>query len=101
MIDLSLFEQIKKLSDIKTSYNNETGEIFYKIINAHLQGAFNSSLCIRIGEGKKYQFINAYFIEIEGSYHKLVKGYNSHNGFYNLVQICSELIRIVSNAYHI
>lgn len=101
MIDLSLFEQIKKLSNIKTSYNNETGEVFYKIINAHLQGAFNSSLCIRIGEGKKYQFINAYFIEIEGSYHKLIKGYNSHNGFYNLTYICYELIKMVQNNYNI
>lgn len=42
-----------------------------------------------------------YYLEIEGSYHKLVKGYNSHNGFYNLSYICNELIKVVENAYNI
>ncbi len=38
---------------------------------------------------------------MNGSYHKLVTGYNSHNGFYNLVFISKELIKIVENAYNI
>lgn len=42
-----------------------------------------------------------YYLEIEGSYHKLVKGYNSHNGFYNLSFICYELIKMVQDTYKI
>lgn len=101
MIPSKTFEHIKENSDIKTSYNNKTGQTHYKIINGHLQGNFNSNLCIRIGEGKKYGFINNYFIEIEGSYHKMIKGYNSHNGFCHLHFICNELIKMVENNYNI
>ena len=42
-----------------------------------------------------------YYLEIEGSYHKLVKGYNSHNGFCKLSLICNKLIKMVENAYSI
>lgn len=42
-----------------------------------------------------------YYLEIEGSYHKLVKGYNSHNGFCNLIFICNELIKMVQKEYKI
>lgn len=42
-----------------------------------------------------------YYIEIEGSYHKIINGYNSHNGFCNLSYICNELIKIVQIAYEI
>lgn len=42
-----------------------------------------------------------YCIEIEGSYHKLVKGYNSHNSYYNPIQISIELIKMVENEYKI
>lgn len=101
MIDYKIFNSIKNSSDIKTSYNNETGQVFYTIINGHLQGSFNSSLSIRVGEGTKYKFHNMYYIEIEGSYHKFIKGYNSHNGFYNLQLIVINLIKIVENAYKI
>lgn len=42
-----------------------------------------------------------YYLEVEGSYHKLKKGYNSHNGFYNLPFICYELIKMIENNYNI
>lgn len=99
MIPFSTFQAIQSCSDIKTSYSNATGEIHYKIIKGSLEGSYSSSLSVRVGEGGKYRFVNMYYIEIEGSYHKLVRGYNSHNGFYNLVQICNELIKMVSIAY--
>lgn len=38
---------------------------------------------------------------MNGSYHKLVKGYNSHNGYYNLTYISQHLIKFVENAYNI
>ena len=67
----------------------ETGEIFYNITNDHLKGSFDTSLSVRVGEGAKYKFINMYYLEIEGSYHKILKGYNSHNGYYNtFIAIC-------------
>lgn len=42
-----------------------------------------------------------HYIELEGSYHKLVKGYNSHNGFYNVSMIAFNLIRMVEQIYQI
>ena len=101
MLDIYTFNTIKSSSIIKTSYHSATGEIFYTVINDSLEGSYSSSLSVRIGEGSKYNFVNMYYIEIEGSYHKLVRGYNSHNGFYNLVFISKELIKIVESAYKI
>ena len=101
MIKPEVFYAIEKMSIIKTSYNNGTGENIYKIVNDHLEGAFGSSLSIRVGEGQKYNFIGNNYIEIEGSYHKFVKGYNSHDGYYNLQLIILNLIQIVEQAYNI
>lgn len=87
MIDKYTYEVIKQNSIVKTSYHSATGEIYYSIINDHLQGSYDSSLSVRVDSGIKYGFIDCYCLEIEGSYHKIVKGYNSHNGYYNLCEI--------------
>ncbi len=101
-IDSNIYNQIYNKSIIKTSFNKGSGEIFYEIVNDHLDGSYDSKLSVRVGCGSKYQFTDkGYFIEIEGSYHKIMLGYNSHNGFYNLQKICSNLIQLVSNAYNI
>ena len=101
MIDKEIYEKIKNNSIVKTSYHSATGQVFYSIINDHLEGSYDSSLSIRVDSGAKYCFVDNYFIEIEGSYHKIIKGYNSHNGYYNLYSICKSLIDIVENAYNI
>jgi len=101
MIDINTYNIIKSKSTIKTSYNNSTGEVYYNIVVDSLQGSYNSNLCVRIGRGTKYNFANMYYIEIEGSYHKITKGYNSHNGFYNIADISYNLIKLVENAYSI
>lgn len=101
MIDLKTYKAIKENSIVKTSYHNGTGQIFYTIINDKLKGTYNSSLSVRVGEGAKYKFINMYYIEIEGSYHKIVKGYNSHNGYYNIIDISTRLIKMVEKSYSI
>lgn len=101
MINLETYSKIKSSSIIKTSYHSATGEIFYTIINDSLPGSYSSSLSVRVGEGSKYRFTNMYYIEIEGSYHKLIKGYNSHNGFYNISEISINLIKLVENSYNI
>lgn len=43
----------------------------------------------------------AMYLKLNGSYHKIINGYNSHNGYYNLSEIVLELKRIVENAYDI
>ncbi len=101
MINLHIYNAIKSSSIIKTSYHSATGEIFYTIINDSIEGSYSSSLSVRVGEGSKYKFTNMYYIEIEGSYHKLIRGFNSHNGFYNLVFITKELIKMVESAYKV
>lgn len=101
MVNKTVYQEISKNSIIKTSYHSNSGEIYYKIVNDRLEGSYSSSLSVRVGEGAKYKFINMYYLEIEGSFHKIVKGYNSHNGFYNLISISKRLIDIVSYTYNV
>lgn len=99
-IDKETHDKIKSLSIVKSSIDNAINHLQYEIINDHLEGSYSSKLSVRVGCGAKYHFVNlGYFIEIEGSYHKLVKGYNSHNGFYDIVSIGNNLINIVSCSY--
>lgn len=101
-IDVTTYEKIHSMSIIKTAFDNNTKDIFYEIINDHLEGSYSSKLSVRVGCGVKYGFVNqGYFIEIEGSYHKIVKGYNSHNGYYDLLFISESLINIVELSYNI
>lgn len=101
MIDEKIYLKIHSMSNINTKYNNGTGELFYKIINDNLAGSYSSNISVRVGNGSKYKFTNMYYIEIEGSYHKFSKGYNSHNGFYNLTEISLKLIQFVETNYNI
>lgn len=91
-------------SIVKLAVNNNTNEKLYEITNDHLQGSYDSRLSVRVGDGAKYRFCNkdgGYFIEIEGSYHKWVLGYNSHNGYCDLEFIIENLIRNVELIYSI
>lgn len=101
-IDFNTYMAIKDLSTIKTSFRCNTGEIFYTIVNDSLEGSYKSSLSVRVGEGTKYKLpCNTYYIEIEGSYHKIIRGYNSHNGFCNLTSVCYYLVSMVEKYYNI
>lgn len=101
-IDFDTYEKIHSQSIIKTAFDNSTKDIFYEIINDHLEGSYSSKLSVRVGCGVKYGFVNqGYFIEIEGSYHKIVKGYNSHNGYYDLQFISESLINMVELSYNV
>lgn len=101
-IDFDTYEKIHSLSMIKTAFDNSTKDIFYEIINDHLEGSYSSKLSVRVACGSKYSFIDkGYCIEIEGSYHKIVKGYNSHNGYYDLLFISQSLINMVELSYNI
>ena len=101
MINRNIYDKIYNNSIIKSSYNKKDGEIYYEIVNDKLEGSFSSSLSVRVGSGVKYKFVNMYYLEIEGSYHKIMNGYNSHNGYYNLVSIVKWLIGAIENTYNI
>lgn len=101
MINKKTYDKIYNNSILKTSYNKKDGEIFYEIVNDKLEGSYSHSLSIRVGSGVKYKFVNMYYIEIEGSFHKIMLGYNSHNGFYNLTEIVKYLIGSVQYVYDI
>lgn len=101
-IPFDIYTKVYNKSIVKSSVNKKTGELMYEVINDHLEGSYSSSLSVRVGCGAKYGFCQlGYYIEIEGSYHKLLRGYNSHNGFYDLKFVCSELIKLAENTYKI
>ena len=103
-VSKEISQKIKNKSVVKSSIDNATGELQYEITNGHLVGSYDSRLSVRTEYGRKYSFCSqngGYYVEIEGSYHKLKLGYNSHNGFYDLQFICKELISKVENDYNI
>lgn len=101
-IDKNIYDKIKSLSIVKNSIDNSKKVLLYEIINDHLEGSYDSRLSVRVGCGSKYHFTGqGYYIEIEGSYHKIVRGYNSHNGYYDLEFVCKSLIQMVELSYNI
>ena len=101
-IDKETYEKIKSVSIVKSSINNHTKQCLYEITNDHLEGSYDSTLSVRVDTGVKYQFVDkGYCIEIEGSYHKIVNGYNSHNGYCDLQFVVENLIQMVEISYKI
>ena len=101
-INKEIYDIVKSMAIVKSSIDNSTKHIQYEITNDHLEGSYSSSLSIRVDCGAKYGFADlGYCMEIEGSYHKIVKGYNSHNGYYDLEFISKSLIQMVELTYNI
>lgn len=101
-IDKNIYTTIKTKSIVKSAIDYSTGELLYDITNDSLECSYSSSLSVRVDCGSKYHFCDlGYCIEIEGSYHKIVKGYNSHNGYYDLQFIVENFIKIVELCYNI
>lgn len=102
-INEHIYKTIRFNSNIKCMYNKASGEIFYEIINDSLEGTYDSRLSVRVFAGTKYgfNFKNSYSLEIEGSYHKIMKGQNAFDGFYNIQEITKGFIELVENAYKI
>ena len=101
-IDKEIYDKIKSMAIVKNSIDNHKSQLLYEIINDHLDGSFDSRLSVRVDSGVKYQFVDkGYSLEIEGSYHKIVNGYNSHNGYYDLEFITENLIQMVELSYNV
>ena len=103
-ISKDTFEKIYNCSIVKMALDNNSNEKIYEITNDHLCGSYDSRLSVRVGCGIKYGFCSrngGYYLEIEGSYHKWVLGYNSHNGYCDLQFICENLISHISIIYDI
>lgn len=101
-IGIETYNKIKSVSIVKSSINNNTKQCLYEITNDHLEGSYDSKLSVRVDSGVKYQFVDkGYCLEIEGSYHKIINGYNSHNGYIDLAFIVENLIQMVELSYNI
>lgn len=103
-ISKDICEVIYNNAIVKFAVNNNTNSTLYEITNDHLLGSYDSRLSVRVGSGEKYRFCSkngSYYIEIEGSYHKWVLGYNSHNGYCDLQFIIENLISNVEMIYNI
>ena len=72
-IDKKTYEEIQNKSIIKLAVDCHKDQLLYNITNDHLKGSYSSMLSVRVGCGSKYRFVNkGYYVEIEGSYHKIV-----------------------------
>lgn len=99
MINKNIYNKIYHSSIIKSSYKLDTGEIFYEIVNDHLSGSYDNRLSVRVGCGAKYHFVDNYYLEVEGSYHKMMKGFNAYDGYYSLYEISKFFIEAVESSY--
>ena len=101
-VSKDISQLIKNKSVVKSSIDKSTGELQYEITNGHLLGSYDSRLSVRTDCGSKYGFTElGYYVEIEGSYHKIINGYNSHNGYYDLQFIAENLIQMVELDYNV
>ena len=99
-ISKDIYDVIKYNSNIKCMYNESEKMIYYEVINSSLIASYDSSLSVRVSEASKY-LMKGYVIEVEGSYHKICKGHNAYDGYYNIQEICLGMIKLVENAYQI
>ena len=100
-IDKFIFDKVELATEIvKQGINKSTNQIFYEIVNDHLCGSYDTRFSVRVCTGDKYGFAG-YCIEIEGSPHKIIRGQNAFNGFYNLSKICDFLIGLAEYSYDV
>lgn len=101
-ISKELYTNIHNKSIVKSSIDLGQGEILYEITTGYLEGSYSSKLSVHTDCCGKYVSLeDNYYIEIEGSYHKITKGYNSHDGIYNLMYIVKGFIQLAENSYNI
>lgn len=100
-IDKGTYDYMTKKSNVKTMINRDSGEIFYEIVQDSLKGSYDSNFMVRLLNGTKYNFINGFVLELEGSYHKMMLGHNAFNGFYNVQDICINLIKLVEEKFNV
>jgi len=98
-----VYEVISKRSNVKTSYSRESGQVFYEIISTSLEGSYSSSLSVRVEDSGRYGMNPhvKYLIVVEGSFHKLIRGQNAYDGFWDVQEVAKGLIELVENAYNI
>ena len=101
-INKDIYLKIYNTSIVKSSINKGSGELLYEVVNDSLDGSYSSKLSVRVGCAVKYHLSDDdYYIEIEGSYHKIWKGYNAFDGIYNLQYIVNGFIELAENSYNI
>ena len=103
-VSKEISQKIKSKSVVKSPIDYATGDLQYEITNGHLLGSYDTKLSVRTDYGEKYHLFSkggGYYVEIEGSYHKITKGYNSHDGIYCLSIIIKGFVEMAENAYDI
>lgn len=94
-------EIISSTSKVKMSFNRATGVVEYEIITSSLEGSYSSSLSCRIDDSERYGLGNGKCLIVEGSYHKISKGQNAYDGYWDIAEVCSGLIELVEYAYKV
>lgn len=94
-ISEELYYSIEKATDITARFNMSNNQFYYKITNGNYEGSYSSSLSYRLYDSR---YGLRYVLELEGSYHKLTKGYNSHNGYYNIQEVVQGLINLFASS---
>ena len=100
-INKQVYKIIHYNSNVMQKFNKSTGELFYKITTDDLKGTYDSNIHIGVGSGSKYGFVDSYYLEIECSIHKVLKGHNAYDGCYNVAIAAQKMIKIIEDSYNI
>lgn len=96
-----IYNKVRNRTEVvKQGINIADDKIIYEVVNDHLLGSYDSSLSVRVCDGAKYGF-GSNVIELEGSPHKIYRGQNAFNGFYDFVNCCSFLVGLAEYNYDI
>lgn len=88
---------IESTSNIKSSYDKGTGQIYYEIVLNSVECSYSSKINLRCN---RYN-INGAILDIECSLHKILHYQNAYNGFCDLKQIVTIIKDILEQEYNI
>ena len=104
LINEDIYNGLKFKSVVRTGYDYSQDVLMYEFLDNKVLGSYNSNLIVNIGRASKYYIDdpqNPFYIRVVGSYHKFSKGYNSHNGFYDVEEVSKGMISAVEQKYEI
>lgn len=101
IITKEIYDVIKYCSDINTKYNKGTGELYYEIVTDSLTGSYDGRLSVKVSDNARKYKLSGFLLEVEGSYHKFIKGQNAFDGYCNIADVVFGLVNIVEKEYNV
>ena len=101
IVTKEIYDVIKSYSDINTKYNRSTGEVYYEIITDSIVGSHDGRISAKVSDNAGKYKLSGYLLEVEGSYHKHIKGQNAYDGYYDFLDVVFGMVDAVEKKYNV